>query len=93
VNEVHVADQADRGLQRGIAGDHPVSAALAGSPVEGQFRLVVREELFDAYLRHGGRSGFGNRILLRTPDRTRRPMVNLRARRAIQAPPCQRSNT
>ena len=43
VDEVHVADLADRRLERRLAGEHAVAAVAAGDPAELQPVLVVGE--------------------------------------------------
>jgi hypothetical protein len=50
VDEIHVPDLADGGLQLHLAGEHAVAPLAAGEPVEPQPRLVFRVELLDADL-------------------------------------------
>src|SRR6266567_1832761 len=52
VDEIHVADLADGGLELGLTGQHAVPALTTGEPAEPQSRLIFREDLFDADLPH-----------------------------------------
>ena len=56
MDEIHVADLADGGLQRGVAGQHAVAALAAAVPVQAQPLAVVVEQLLDADLAHHARS-------------------------------------
>src|SRR5262249_7350077 len=50
MDEVHVPDLADGGLQRRLAGEHAVAAVAPGDPGEAEALAIVRDETLDADL-------------------------------------------
>src|SRR6266542_275521 len=52
MDEVHVADLADRRLERRVAGQHFAAALAAGDPAQSETCLIVGEEALDAHLAH-----------------------------------------